>query len=237
MGTFSRLRYVVAANVNALLEKAEDPIKMLRALIREMEEAREEARIATSELLADKKHAETAQKIAGQDVSEWHHRAELAVRDDRDDLAREALQQKAAAAERADAAGKEAGEAAARLKEIEQDFVTLNQKLEQAKTLLRELSAKNGSNGHARPNGAVKASRTDRKLDRAFGRFGQLDSRLSLPTIWTKAHIFQTHSRLMLPRHNWKHRLKAWKPGSRPLIFFPNRSTSGRSWVRPHPGL
>ena len=70
MGTFSRLRYVVAANVNALLEKAEDPQKMLRALIREMEEAREEARIATADLLADQKHAGTAQINAQQDVSE-----------------------------------------------------------------------------------------------------------------------------------------------------------------------
>ena len=46
MSTFSRLRYVVAANVNALIEKAEDPEKLLRALIREMEDASEEARLA-----------------------------------------------------------------------------------------------------------------------------------------------------------------------------------------------
>jgi len=178
MGTFSRLRYVVAANVNSLLEKAEDPKKMLRALIREMEEAREEARIATSELLADQKHAETAQKSAQQDVSEWHRRAELAVQDDRDDLAREALKQKAAASERAEAAGSQAGEASARLKEIEQDFVTLNSKLQQAKTLLKELSAANGSGGPDKTNGSAKPSRTDRKLDRAFGRFGQLEAQV-----------------------------------------------------------
>ena len=53
MGTFSRLRYVIAANVNALLEKAEDPGKLLRALIREMEEAGEEARAASAEVLAE----------------------------------------------------------------------------------------------------------------------------------------------------------------------------------------
>ena len=53
MGTFSRLRYVIAANVNALIEKAEDPEKLLRALIREMEDASEEARMACAELLAE----------------------------------------------------------------------------------------------------------------------------------------------------------------------------------------
>ena len=48
MGAFSRLRYVIAANVNSLIEKAEDPEKLLRALIREMEDASEEARMATT---------------------------------------------------------------------------------------------------------------------------------------------------------------------------------------------
>ena len=178
MGTFSRLRYVVAANMNSLLEKAEDPPKMLRALIREMEEAREEARIATSELLADQKHAETAQTGAQKDSSEWQHRAELAVKDDRDDLAREALKQKTVANERANAASAEAKEAAARLADIEQDFITLNSKLQQAKSLLQELSKPNGSKSHVKANGTAKPSRTDRKLDRAFGRFGQLEAQV-----------------------------------------------------------
>ena len=178
MSTFSRLRYVVAANVNALLEKAEDPQKMLRALIREMEEAREEARIATADLMADQKHAETAQSNAQHDVSEWQKRAELAVTDDRDDLAREALKQKAAASERADTAGAQAKDAAGRLNQIEQDFLTLNTKLQQAKTLLKELAPAKGSNGHAKSNGTAKPSRTDRKLDRAFGRFGQLEAQV-----------------------------------------------------------
>lgn len=178
MGTFSRLRYVVAANVNALLEKAEDPQKMLRALIREMEEAREEARIATSELMADQKHAETAQINAQHDISEWQRRAELAVNDDRDDLAREALNQKAAASERANTAGTEAKDAADRLREIEQDFEKLNLKLQQAKTLQKELSPANSANGNAGSNGITKRSRTDRKLDRAFGRFGRLEAQV-----------------------------------------------------------
>ena len=56
MGAFSRLRYVIAANVNALIEKAEDPEKLLRALIREMEDASDEARLASAELLAEQQH-------------------------------------------------------------------------------------------------------------------------------------------------------------------------------------
>ena len=56
MGSFSRLRYVIAANVNSLLEKAEDPEKLLKALIRDMEDASEDARAASAELLAEQTH-------------------------------------------------------------------------------------------------------------------------------------------------------------------------------------
>ena len=56
MGAFSRIRYVIAANVNALIEKAENPEKLLRALIREMEDAGEDARLAAAELLAEQEH-------------------------------------------------------------------------------------------------------------------------------------------------------------------------------------
>ena len=52
MGSFSRLRYVIAANVNSLLEKAEDPEKLLKALIRDMEDASDDARLASADLLA-----------------------------------------------------------------------------------------------------------------------------------------------------------------------------------------
>ncbi len=58
MGAFSRLRYVIAANVNSLIEKAEDPEKLLRALIREMEDASEEARLACADLLAEQQRLE-----------------------------------------------------------------------------------------------------------------------------------------------------------------------------------
>ena len=94
MGTFSRLRYVIAANVNSLLEKAEDPEKLLRALIREMEDAGEDARLAVADLLAEQEHLDRViQRMEGE-VSEWHERAEKAVTTERDDLARAALKAK-----------------------------------------------------------------------------------------------------------------------------------------------
>ena len=69
MGSFSRIRYVIAANVNSLIEKAEDPEKLLRALIREMEDASEDARMASAELLAEQQHLE---RLEGQLAEEVH---------------------------------------------------------------------------------------------------------------------------------------------------------------------
>ena len=91
MGTFSRLRYVIAANVNALIEKAEDPEKLLRALIREMEDASEEARLASAEMLGEKLHLERLTAELATEAELWQGRAEKAVQEDRDDLARAAL--------------------------------------------------------------------------------------------------------------------------------------------------
>jgi len=65
MGSFSRLRYVIAANVNSLLEKAEDPEKLLKALIRDMEDASEDARLASADLLAEQTHLQRLQERYG----------------------------------------------------------------------------------------------------------------------------------------------------------------------------
>ena len=71
MGSFSRLRYVIAANVNSLLEKAEDPEKLLRALIRDMEDASEDARLASADLLAEQTHLQRMQERYQREIDEW----------------------------------------------------------------------------------------------------------------------------------------------------------------------
>jgi phage shock protein A len=102
MGAFSRLRYVIAANVNSLIEKAEDPEKLLRALIREMEDASEEARVACAELLAEQQRLARLETQLSEEVDQWQGRAEKAVVEGRDDLARAALKAKAELSHRHD---------------------------------------------------------------------------------------------------------------------------------------
>ena len=91
MGAFSRLRYVIAANVNSLIEKAEDPEKLLRALIREMEDASEDARQACAELLAEQPHLTRLEAQLTEEHHQWQGRAETAVAENRDDHARAEL--------------------------------------------------------------------------------------------------------------------------------------------------
>ncbi len=123
MGAFSRLRYVIAANVNALIEKAEDPEKLLRALIREMEDASEEARLATADLLAEQQHLERLEGQLSDEVAQWQRRAENAVTQDRDDLARTALKAKTEIANRHESVTHEQALIRDRVTQMEQDML------------------------------------------------------------------------------------------------------------------
>jgi phage shock protein A len=94
MGFFSRISDIISANLNDLLERMEDPVKMMKQLIREMEQAVEVTReqllqAVTNERRIDKEIAEYQRRI-----SEWQARAVEAIRKGRDDLARKALELK-----------------------------------------------------------------------------------------------------------------------------------------------
>ncbi len=94
MKTFKRLKDIVNANVHAKLDKIEDPEKMIRYMLTEMEETLVEAKSATAERLANKAVIEQEIKQVKELLGRWENRAKLAVEKDRDDLAREALVEK-----------------------------------------------------------------------------------------------------------------------------------------------
>ena len=179
MGSFSRLRYVIAANVNSLLEKAEDPEKLLRALIRDMEDASEDARLASADLLAEQTHLQRLQERYEREIEEWTARAQKSVETNRDDLARTALKAKSELEEALHSAVDESKSLDARVTQLEFDMAQLKTKLAEAKIKLKDISTRHTPTGKGRAAYAEQElSPGERKVRRAMGRFDRLQSQV-----------------------------------------------------------
>jgi phage shock protein A len=174
MGTFSRLRYVIAANANALIEKAEDPEKLLRALIREMEDAGEEARAASAGLLAEEQHLERLAVQLNAEAEQWQHRAEQAVQRQQDELARAAIKARTEVLDRHNAIRSEQASVRERSAQMEKDMVTLKSKLAEAKLKVKSLQLRPAPGPQAATLTAQSLSPSEKRVREALGRFDRL---------------------------------------------------------------
>ena len=176
MGIFSRFTDIINSNINSLLDKAEDPAKMVRLIIQEMEDTLVEVRSSSAKTLADKKEITRQVTRYENEVEQWQEKAELALSKDREDLARAALMEKKKAVDNAQALVEELSHVDEQIAKLQDEISQLQDKLADAKArqkaiIMREKTAssrlkvkKNISSD--RVNDALsKFDRYERKID------------------------------------------------------------------------
>ena len=175
MGIFSRTRDIIAANVTDLLDKAEDPAKMIRMIILEMEETLVEVRASAARTIADQK--ELRRQIAKLDAvqANWLEKAELALSKDREDLAKAALIEKQKAADLGEQLQDEITLLDESLKASETDIAKLQGKLREARARQNSIVTRlESANNRAK----MREMYAGAKVDEAFSRFEILERRV-----------------------------------------------------------
>jgi len=177
MGIFSRTRDIIAANVTDLLDRAEDPAKMIRMIIMEMEETLIEVRAAAARSIADQK--EMRRHIAKLETAQasWGEKAELALSKGREDLAKAALVEKRKLGEMAEQLIRDIAELDEGLKANEDDIAKLQAKLREARARQNSIVARMES---ATNRLRMRQAYAGPRIDDAFARFELLERRVDL---------------------------------------------------------
>ncbi|MDZ7628274.1 MAG: phage shock protein PspA [Parvularculaceae bacterium] len=175
MGVFTRLTDIVNSNINAMLDKAEDPEKIVRLIIQEMEDTLVEVRSRAARAIADKKEVE--RRIAEFELRsrEWESKAELAIAKGRDDLAKGAIAAKRKALEMVDLFAKEHDAIDKSLARANDDLEKLQAKLKEAKAKQRSLEIRRST-----AEGSVMINRAvyDGRIDEAMARYERYERKI-----------------------------------------------------------
>ncbi|MBL6929347.1 MAG: phage shock protein PspA [Rhodospirillales bacterium] len=175
MGIFSRLTDIVNSNVNAILDSAEDPEKIIRLIIQEMEETLVEVRATAAQTIAERKDIQRNLKRYEDAQAEWDRKAEVALVKGREDLSKAALVEKAKLRDTAAALKAELDGLDAALAHGEADIVKLQDKLKEAKAKQKAIKAR-----HETATSRLKVRRNlyDGRVEDAFARFDKMEKRL-----------------------------------------------------------
>ena len=174
MSIFSRARDIFAANITELLDRSEDPAKMIRMVILEMEETLVEVRASAARCIADGKEMRRATARLAELQASWTEKAELALSKNRDDLAKQALIERQKAADMAEGLEAELKSIDDTLKGYEADIAKLQGKLREARARQNSIAARYESAvTRARARELMNGSRAED----AFSKFDVLERR------------------------------------------------------------
>lgn len=175
MSIFSRFSDIINANLNALLDKAEDPQKMVRLIIQEMEDTLVQVRSVAARTLAEKKELTRQLTRMEDDVVEWDNRAALALSKDREDLARSALIEKSKVQDTVNALQADIDRTDEQVDRLSGEIAQLQEKLSDAKArqasiLMRERTVSSRL--------TVKRTLDSSKVDEALQKFDRYEAKI-----------------------------------------------------------
>jgi len=175
MGMFSRINDIVQANINAMLDKAEDPEKIIRLIIQEMEETLVEVRTDAARYIAQQKTLARHIDAAKKEVDGWQHKAQIAMNNDKESLAKAALMEKQKYVAKLTSLEEQEGHLADSIEKIQGDTARLNTKLAEAKAKQKSLAQRRNA-AHTRLK--VKQADHEGKIDDAMMRFESYEQRI-----------------------------------------------------------
>lgn len=175
MGIFSRMTDIINSNINSILDQAEDPPKMIRLIIQEMEDTLVEVRSSSARVLAERKTADRRRDQVREDIQNWEDKAKLAISKGREDLARAALQEKRAIEEELAVVEAELTATDDHISQLNEEIGQLQHKLSEAKAKQKTLIMRSKT-----VESRIKVKRQMHRdaLDDAFAKFGHFERRM-----------------------------------------------------------
>ncbi len=175
MSVFNRISDIVNANVNAILDQAEDPEKIVRMITQEMQETLVEVRSASARHIADKKHLHKQIRYYEKEIRQWEEKAELAISKGRDDLAKAALKEKGRYDTAITQVEADLIHIDAAIDKLKGDADALEEKLNQAKARQKALIVRGQT---AKSRMKVKRQLHEVNVEDAFNRFESYERKL-----------------------------------------------------------
>lgn len=175
MGIFSRMGDIINSNLNAMIEAAEDPEKITRLIIQEMEDTLVEVRTDAARHIAERKELTRREDDYRKRADDWAAKAELAITKDREDLARGALTARRQAEDMADVVGKEIEVLDEAISKADQDLSKLQTKLDEAKAKHKALTMRSSV---ARSQVKMRTKIVDTRVDDALSRYERMERKV-----------------------------------------------------------